>query len=294
MSEKWIDRAWKDVLIGCIDDAIEFFMPDLAADRDYSQKPEILTEEMPAIGAESDKGMKASDVCASLPLKNTTVQRVALLIEQQHWSHKDFARKIFEEYYRRSDRLRIPVTALVIFTGKIEAVSAYMSSCYGTELNFRYNTCSISDVDLGALRHDRRLFAPVVLAGALMLKAGRDPRERERYARELMKLMLDRNYAREKTKMVLNFFGNIFQVQAADMDAKFKEEWTMSWIPWDEAVKEIYIRNAKEEGMSQGISQGMTQGKSEMAHNLLKLGISPDKIAQASGLSEEEFRGLVN
>jgi hypothetical protein len=292
MSEKWIDRAWKDILIGCLDDAIEFFMPDLAADRDYSQKPEILTEEMPAIGARSDKGMKASDVCASLLLKNAMVHRVALLIEQQHWPHQDFARKIFEEYYRRSDRLRVPITALVIFTGKIEVVSAYTSSCYGTGLNFKYNTYSIPDADVEALRYDKRLFAPVVLAGALMLKTDGDPRERERYARELMKLMLDRSYAKEKTKMVLDFVGNIFRVEADDMDVKFKEEWKMRWVPWDEAVKEIYIRHAKEEGVMRGITQGMTKGKLEMAHNLLKLGISPDQIAQASGLTEEEIRGL--
>jgi hypothetical protein len=292
MSEKWIDRAWKDVFIGCIDDAIEFFLPELAADRDYSQKPEILTEEMPAIGAKSDKGMKSSDVCASLLMKNATIQRVALLIEQQHWPHKDFARKIFEEYYRRSDRLRVPVTALAIFTGKIEVVSAYSSSCYGTELNFKYNTYSIHNADVEALRHDNRLFAPVVLAGTLMLKTGGNPKERERYARELMKLMLDRHYAKEKLKMVLDFVGNIFQVEAADMDAKFKEEWVMRWVPWDEAYKEIVVRHAEEEGVMRGMIQGMTQGKTEMAHNLLKLGVSPVQIAQASGLSEEEIHRL--
>jgi predicted transposase/invertase (TIGR01784 family) len=288
MSEKWIDRAWKDILIGCLDDAIAFFMPDLAADRDYSQKPEILTEEMPAIGASSDKDMKVSDVCASLLMKNATIQRVALLIEQQHWPHKDFAQKVFEEYYRSTDRLRIPVTALVIFTGTVEIVSTYTFSCYGTELSFNYNIYSIPDADVEALRYDKRLFATVVLAGVLMLKAGKDPRERERYARELMKLMLDRNYERDKIKIVLDFVGKIFRVEADDIDAKFKEEWKMHWIPWDEAVKEIYIRHASEEG----VMRGMTQGKLEMAHNLLNLGISPDQIAQASGLTEEEIRRL--
>jgi hypothetical protein len=31
MSEKWIDRAWKDFITENVDDAILFFKPDLAA-----------------------------------------------------------------------------------------------------------------------------------------------------------------------------------------------------------------------------------------------------------------------
>ncbi|GHS92652.1 hypothetical protein AGMMS50276_01050 [Synergistales bacterium] len=36
MSESWIDRCWKDVIKENVDDAISFFMPGLAAKRDYS------------------------------------------------------------------------------------------------------------------------------------------------------------------------------------------------------------------------------------------------------------------
>ena len=49
MSEHWIDRAWKDVLKGDPDDAISFFVPSLAAARDYSETLEAADPVHPAI-----------------------------------------------------------------------------------------------------------------------------------------------------------------------------------------------------------------------------------------------------
>jgi hypothetical protein len=69
MSEKWIDRSWKDILTENADDAILFFKPDLAADRDYSRKPFLVPNELPAIDTDSDKGSRNSDVGLSVPLK---------------------------------------------------------------------------------------------------------------------------------------------------------------------------------------------------------------------------------
>jgi hypothetical protein len=83
MSEKWIDRSWKDILTENADDAILFFKPDLAADRDYSRKPFLVPNELPAIDTDSDKGSRNSDVGVSVPLKTGTDQRIAFHIEQQ-------------------------------------------------------------------------------------------------------------------------------------------------------------------------------------------------------------------
>jgi hypothetical protein len=61
MSEQWLDRAWKDVLKGDMDDAISFFMPGLAAERDYSKTPEAADPVRPALGGKSGKGSNISD-----------------------------------------------------------------------------------------------------------------------------------------------------------------------------------------------------------------------------------------
>jgi hypothetical protein len=135
----WLDEAWFDMLIQETDDAIEFFMPDLAADRDYTKRAELMSENMPGLEASTNKGGRVADICLSLHLLGGNIQRVALVIEQQNESDPGFARRIYTEFYRASDRLTYPVTSLAIFTGKSWRAGPYEYECYGTRLNFEYN-----------------------------------------------------------------------------------------------------------------------------------------------------------
>ena len=70
------------------------------------------------------------------------------------------------------------------------------------------------------------------------------------------------------------------------------------------AVEEGRVRKAEqqglERGMAQGIAQGMAQGmaegvaqgRKETARNLLRMELSPEKVAEATGLSVQEVRSL--
>jgi predicted transposase/invertase (TIGR01784 family) len=72
--------------------------------------------------------------------------------------------------------------------------------------------------------------------------------------------------------------------------------WKMRLIPIDEAVREIQIRDAREEGMERGMEKGMEKGmeqsKFEIARNFLKIGLPVGQIAKGTGLSVEEIRAL--
>lgn len=82
---------------------------------------------------------------------------------------------------------------------------------------------------------------------------------------------------------------------------------------YDEHINDIMIQNdvlntAKLEGRAEGLAEGLEQGREEgraegieqgrmeerlsTARNLKKLGIAPDTIAQATGLSLEEIEKL--
>ena len=45
---------------------------------------------------------------------------------------------------------------------------------------------------------------------------------------------------------------------------------------------------------TQGLSQGSRQAKLETAKNLLQFGLSREKIAQATGLTQEEVESICN
>jgi hypothetical protein len=128
----------------------------------------------------------------------------------------------------------------------------------------------------------------VILAAALMLEAGDNPNCREKYARELLGLMLERKYEKRKKKAILNFARRVFRVQDDDMSPDIKEEWRMKAIPIEEAAKEVWIRQAKEEWME----RAMVAEKTEVARNFLKMGLPVEQIARGTGLSIEEIGKL--
>jgi hypothetical protein len=83
---------------------------------------------------------------------------------------------------------------LVSSSGKIAAkaliqgrmyINIHLYECYGTMLSFKYNSYRVAEADTDALRRDERPFAVVLLAAALMLEAGSDPNDREKYARSM-------------------------------------------------------------------------------------------------------------
>jgi predicted transposase/invertase (TIGR01784 family) len=60
----------------------------------------------------------------------------------------------------------------------------------------------------------------------------------------------------------------------------------------------VYTERGREEGIERGIERGIEKGiekgKLEMAKNLLARGISPDIIAESSGLSQNDIQSLMN
>ncbi|MDR0616346.1 MAG: hypothetical protein LBG29_06010, partial [Synergistaceae bacterium] len=236
MGEKWIDRSWKDIITENADDAILFFKPDLAADRDYSRKPFLIPNELPVIDTDSDKGSRNSDVGLSVPLKTGEDTRVAFHIEQQHRDDKRFfAKRMFQSYYRMSDRLQMPVTSLAIFTGNITPIDIYTASCYGTEVNFRYSFFHVASADIKKLEGDERIFALVVLAARRMLDAGENPADRGKYSLELLNLTRERGYDTERARSVQKFIYRILRIRDEKIDPKVREVWRMQLIPIDEA-----------------------------------------------------------
>lgn len=285
---KKIDAMWKEVLLTCVDDAVLFFLPDLAEARDTSQPIGFTREELPKIEGDSDKGMRIADAAFSVPLKGGGGQRVVFLVEQQHERDLSFGRRMFVEYYRMSDRMEVPVTSLAIFTGQLGSADRYDTTCFGTKLSFEFNSYMVADVDVEVLKADERAFAVVVLAAKRMLDAGGDPRKREKYARELISLMRKRDYDREKKRNILTFVGKALRLKDGDINRETREEWNMITIPLEEAVEKIKLHNAFEDGLEAGLEKG----KKETAEKMLAHGMEPEIIADLAGLSLNEVLSL--
>ena len=288
MSEHWIDRAWKDCITENVDDALLFFKPDLATDRDYGRKPMLISGELPAIGSASDKGMRTSDVALSIPLKKGADQRIVFHIEQQHEPDKDLPLRMFQGYYRMSDRLSLPVTSYAILTGNIKPVNSYIASCYGTELNFKFGVYHVASADMEELKRDERVFALAIMAAKRMLDAGENIQDRGKYSLELLNAAKERGYDTGKMRNILKFIYRVLRIWDKNIDTKVREVWKMQLIPIDEAIKEIQIRDAREEGMEKGEAKKAF----EVARKMLTRNMSVSDIIDVTGLGEDDILKL--
>jgi hypothetical protein len=251
VTENYIDRAWKDVLKGSLDDAISFFMPSLASERDYSKIPEAADPVHLAIGGKSDKGSNISDVCFKVPLKNGEFPRSLFFVEQQHEEDKSLPLRVFQSWYRASDEYQFPVTALVIYTGGAKPVNIYIREWHGTSVNFMFNIYSVPDeANAEELKRDERPFSIPVLAAKRMFEAKGDPLKRGKYSLELLDLIKKRGLDDNKARQFQKFTRNILQIDKEDIDPRIKEVWKVEFRPLDEVVREIDIRDAREEGIA--------------------------------------------
>jgi hypothetical protein len=296
MSEHWIDRAWKDVINENADDAISFFLPKLAAERDYSKEPESADPVHEPIGGDSDKGSRISDICLSVPLLTGIAPRALFLAEQQHEKDDTLPGRLFQSYYRASDEFRIPVTALARFTGKEKPVGNYFRSYHGTEVNFKYNIYSVMEANGEELKEDKRIFALPVLAAKRMLEAGGHAEKRGKYSLELLDLTEARKLGSEKTWSLKRFVYRILQVGKDDIDPKVREAWKMQFRPISEVVRDIHLRDAREEGMEAGMEKGMEKGrekgKFEVARSMLADGFPAETVRKYTGLDESSILSL--
>ncbi len=64
---------------------------------------------------------------------------------------------------------------------------------------------------------------------------------------------------------------------------------------WDTvSTEKTALGSAHDEGYAEGLAEGEAKGKLETARNLLKMGVSPNLIAQATGLKPEQIDRLSN
>ncbi|GHV33570.1 hypothetical protein FACS1894187_02210 [Synergistales bacterium] len=78
------------------------------------------------------------------------------------------------------------------------------------------------------------------------------------------------------------------RVNDEKVDPKVRETWKMRWVPIDEVVRDIHIRDAREEGKGAGEAKKAF----EVARKTLAEGLSADIIKKCTGLDKEDILAL--
>jgi predicted transposase YdaD len=287
---KWRDIAWKRAIADGARDAIEYFMPDLAADMDSLREVTAITDlELPLEGSDSDKDMRVSDVFLSVPLIGGEEWNVACFVEQQHENDTSFGARMFDSYVRlRAQRRPGRTTGFAIFTGNSKDVSSYTESCYGFEASINFRTFHLPSCSAKELKEDKRPFARVLYAGLLSLGSGSDAALREKYAWELLNMITEREYDKRRRKFILEFVNRIFRLSDPGISRELREGYRMRTISLEEYVREI----DKEEARMEGMEEGKIEGKLEVVRSMLAKGLSAETIREYTGLDEGDILAL--
>jgi predicted transposase/invertase (TIGR01784 family) len=112
--------------------------------------------------------------------------------------------------------------------------------------------------------------------------------KRGEYSLEILEMIEERVADAKKARSFRNFAHNILEIDKTDINPKVKEAWKMRFRPVSEVVRELDIRDARQEGWQEGWQEGIF----EAARNFLKMGIPAEQVAQGVGLTLEELGKL--
>ena len=104
--------------------------------------------------------------------------------------------------------------------------------------------------------------------------------------------MKERGYDTDKTRDIQRFIYRILRIDDENIAPKIREVWRMRFIPIDEAIKEIRIRDAREEGLEKGKAEGKFEATFEVARKMLARNMSVSDIIDLTGLDESDILAL--
>ena len=252
------------------------------------------------------------DFLVEVPLKNGMSEWILLHIELQARGGDNLP---FRMYYYKSlifAMYKRESVALAIVTDKRPKAEAgfYRSSLYNTTTTYEYNRLVVSELDEEELLATDNPFDLALCAAQRALKSRRDERRKHDYLQELLGLLGDRGWSHEDKRRLLLFMEKIINLRDRELildivkyQEKLNEEGKIVYIPLVERVyRDKWIEEGLAQGIAQGIEQGMEQGKLQGEHSkavatarkMLARHMTVDVIADLTGLSEDEVRGLMN
>ena len=114
------DGLWKKVIGELFEDFLLFFAPDLHAQVDFSKEINFLDKELHQEIIDEKKGARNADKIAKVHLIGGEEKWVLVHIEVQGTNDKDFAKRMFQYFYRIYDQFEQEIVAIAIMTSPHE------------------------------------------------------------------------------------------------------------------------------------------------------------------------------
>lgn len=312
------DAAWKTILEAFEVEVVEVLFPEIFDDIDWNAGTESLDLELAEIQKEifdKDSAEKIiSDKIIKVRLKDNNSKILFIHVEVQSYSSEEdiFGERMFRYFYRIWDRFRYKnkdkseVIAAAIYTykgnrGKDTKYVYKIPKLDDEVLTYNFRTIDVEKLDLEKISYNNPLKLVFKMAKTLLNTSSADIdiyNAKIELAEELIEY--DKVKNQEQVKALADFLEYLFLIQDENLENKFKEykkeRGGAVKMTVDQIREKYYSLKAKEDGKIEGRIEGIKEGEYnkavENAKNFLNLGISPEIVAQGTGLSLEEVNKI--
>ncbi len=213
------DANWKIISGKFVKEFIQYFLPKLYRQVDWSIPPEFLEQEMHEI-VEDSVEKKILDKLIKLRLKSGEDKWIFVHTEFQ--GEGGIGERMFTYFRRILDKYGKDITALVIYTGSSvpRNPNKYKYESFGTRVTYEYNTYIVKNQKEEALLKDKNPFSIVVLANLYTVNTTEDGVKRLEFKKKLFEIANSRNYNIEKTTELFIFVKELMQLNS-DLENQF-------------------------------------------------------------------------
>ena len=245
------DIFWKEIIEVMIMPLMYFFFPRQADMIDFSKGARFLDKEFSELFPEMSKDAKGrrADKLVELALKGGGTVWILVHIEVQGYVDTDFARRMFEYYYRILEKYGKRVTALAIFTDDSPSFhpSEYRTELWGTELIYRYNTYKLLDKNPKDFADTNNPFAIIMETAWYALKRNKlNDKDLETLKLRLIRRFLELDYSKEYIYKILRFLSFYIKFDKKEAEIKFIQKLTPMIESNDMTVAQLVAEEYKD------------------------------------------------
>jgi hypothetical protein len=328
------DNLYKTILKEYFWDALVSFMPNLYEAADRNVPPVPLDEELQKVTFDLDGGASRADLLMSVTLAGGGEEYLLCHVEVQGEGGGDLPLRMYrykEAIHLLYGKEPAGIAVITARRPRGEK-TAYSSDVFGVRVSYDYKNFFVLETPDDELLSGENKVGLFLYAAKCAYESGGDEGEKFRYLRHISDMWNDRGWDARDKRLILEAVEYLINLTDEDYarqivtyvkNLKMSEEDREMHVSVFERVykaegREEGMREGMQEGMREGMQKGMREGmqkgkqkgiqkgkreglregiyagKKEMAKNLLARGVSPDIVAESSGLSRDDIKALMN
>jgi len=210
------DGIWKRIIKQMFPEFITYFMPEIYHKIDFAKEPEFLDKELDAMNQAiaGAKGRRIADALIKVHYKGGKAKILILHIEVQISREPEFEYRMFLMYCRIVAQYMLPIEPIAIFPTRAykHPPNTYTSKGDCHRVEYTYKTYTVREEREAEILQSENPFALAELAYIRANKSTYESVIRTKFLKELLKLLLEKNYSTDYIYCLFLFILTVVSV----------------------------------------------------------------------------------